>query len=318
MPDTKHLPLIIVNPKSAGGGTENRWAQTASDLAKHFGAFNVDFTRKRGDGIKLAKDAATSGTKFIIACGGDGTINEVANGILQSGEDVELGILPSGTGGDFRRTLNIPNAARDAAKVLHEGATKTIDAGKVTFFNHQNEQASRYFLNVSSFGLSAAINERVKAQNTLDWLPVSAIRGKASFALSTLQEVFESEFMTIRVSFDGNEAKLLNTINFCVANARYFGGGMKIAPDAKINDGFFDVVNIGDIKTAKILLNAYRLYSGSHLELAEVKSTLAQKIEVSPANKQTIFLETDGELPGRLPAIYEIVPRALKIRAPKQ
>jgi YegS/Rv2252/BmrU family lipid kinase len=310
--------LVIVNPKSAAGSTESRWTQIASDLRAHFGAFQVAFTKKQGDGIVLAKRAAENGRQFIIACGGDGTINEVANGILESGKSVELGILPSGTGGDFRRTLNVPNQAREAAKGLRLGTTKTIDVGRVTFLNHQDEKISRYFLNVSSFGLSAAINERVKAKNSFGWLPFNVIRGKAKFAFSTLQEVLDSEFTIIRVKIDEASEKRLNTINFCIANARYFGGGMKIAPNAHLDDGFFDVVNIGDIKTAKILLSAYKLYNGSHLELEEVKSTLAKRIEVSPVDSnQTIYIETDGELPGKLPAIYEIVPQALKMRVPK-
>lgn len=312
------MPLVIVNPKSAAGSTESRWAQIASDLRAHFGAFQVAFTKKPGDGIELAKRAAEQEQKFIIACGGDGTINEVANGILTSGKDVELGILPSGTGGDFRRTLGMPNQAREAAKALLDGATKTIDVGKVTFFNHRDERISRYFLNVSSFGLSASINERVKAKNSFGWLPFDALRGKAKFAFSTLREVLDSELTIVRVKIDDRETKLLNTINFCVANSRYFGGGMKIAPDAKLDDGFLDVVNIGDIKTAKILLNAHKLYNGSHLELEEVKSTLAKRIEVSTAQaNQIVFIETDGELPGKLPAVYEIVPQALRIRVPK-
>lgn len=312
------LPLVIVNPKSAAGATASHWAETASDLRTHFGAFQVAFTKKQGDGIKLAVRGAESGRKFIIACGGDGTINEVANGILQSEKDVELGVLPSGTGGDFRRTLGMPSNAREAAAKLKSGQTKIIDAGRVTFFNHDNEKVSRYFLNVSSFGLSASIIERVKTETSLKWLPNDLLRGKASFALSTLQEVLDLNFTTVRVSIDGAEEKSLNTINFCVANSRFFGGGMKIAPDAKLDDGFFDVVNIGDMRAAKILINAYTLYRGTHLELPEVKSALAKKIEVSPADSdQIILLETDGELPGRLPATFEIVPNALKIRVPR-
>ena len=316
--NSANLPLVIVNPKSAAGSTQSRWANNASDLRAHFGAFSVAFTKKQGDGIELAKRGIASGRKFIIACGGDGTINEVANGILETGEDVELGIFPSGTGGDFRRTLGMPSTAREVAKALREGVTKMIDVGKVTFLNHTDEQVSRYFLNVSSFGLSASINERVKSTNLFKWLPGNTLSGKSNFAFSTLQEVLETEFITVRVKIDDNDEKTLNTINFCVANARFFGGGMKIAPDAKINDGFFDVINIGDIKTAKIILNVYKLYNGSHLSLKEVKSTLAKKIEVKSVDKnQTIFIETDGELPGKLPAVYEIVPNALKIRVPK-
>ncbi len=317
--ENNHVPLVIVNPKSAGGATEARWARTASDLAKYFGAFAVEFTRSAGHAIEIARCAAQNNRRFIIACGGDGTINEVANGILESGADAELGILPSGTGGDFRRSLDIPNSTRAAAECLRDGVTKIIDVGKVSFINHAGENASRYFLNVSSFGLSAAINERVKTRSSLGWLPGDTLRGKAKFAISTLQEVLESEFTTVRVSIDGADEKLLNTTNFCVANARYFGGGMKIAPDAKIDDGFFDVVNIGDVRAAKILLNAYKLYNGSHLSLSEVKHKNARRVEVRPASGgETIYIETDGELPGRLPAIYEIIPGALKIRVPKQ
>ncbi|CAN5217677.1 diacylglycerol kinase family lipid kinase [soil metagenome] len=314
--NNSQLPLVIVNPKSAAGATESAWSATASDFRAHFGAFQVAFTKKHGDGVLLAKRAVEQGRKFVIACGGDGTINEVANGILESGGDVELGVLPSGTGGDFRRTLGLPTETREAAKSLRTGETKTIDVGKVTFINHEGDQMSRYFLNVSSFGLSASIIENVKTTTKLDWLPNNLLRGKASFALSTLQEVLGLDFVTVRVRMDDEAEKSLNTINFCVCNSRFFGGGMKIAPNAKINDGFLDVVNIGDIKTAKILLNAYALYRGSHLSLPEVKATLAKKIEVKATNDKEIHLEIDGELPGKLPATFEIVPNALKVRVP--
>jgi diacylglycerol kinase family enzyme len=122
----------------------------------------------------------------------------------------------------------------------------------------------------------------------------------------------------VRVRIDGGEENTLQTVNFCVANARYFGGGMKIAPDAKINDGFLDVINIGDIRTAKIILNAYTLYRGTHLDLTEVKDTLAKRIEARPLDPdQEIHIEIDGELAGRLPATYEVVPSSLRVRVPR-
>ena len=312
------MPLVIVNPKSAAGATSSRWTEIAADFRTHFGAFQVAFTKQPGDGTALAIRAVEAGRKFIIACGGDGTINEIANGILESGaEDTELGILPSGTGGDFRRTIGMPTEIREIGRALRTGKTRKIDVGRVTFQNFAGEIVSRYFLNVSSFGLSASIIENVKSTTSLKWLPHDLVRGKASFALSTLQEVLGLDFKTVRVKIDEKEETQLNTINFCVCNSRFFGGGMKIAPDAKINDGLFDVVNIGDIKTAKILLNAYTLYRGTHLSLSEVKSTLARKIEVSALNNEEIHIEIDGELPGKLPALYEIVPNALKIRVPQ-
>jgi YegS/Rv2252/BmrU family lipid kinase len=312
------LPLIIVNPKSASGATRDNWPAIASDLRTHFGPFQVAFTKGPGDGIDLAKRSAIEGRKLIIACGGDGTINEIANGILESGEDAELGIIPSGTGGDFRRTLGVPTELREAARSLKEGKTKTIDVGRVTFQDHDGETVSRYFLNVSSFGLAASIIERVKSSSSLNWLPLDTIRGRASFALSTLQEVVGLDAINVRVKIDDGEEKPLTTVNFCIANARYFGGGMMIAPEAKINDGFLDVINIGDIKTAKIILNAYTLYRGTHLDLSEVKDTLAKRIEARQLNDgDEVHIEIDGELLGKLPAVYEVVPNALRVRAPK-
>lgn len=311
------LPLIIVNPKSASGSTRDNWSSMASDIRTHFGPFQVAFTKGTGDGVDLAKRSAIEGRKFIIACGGDGTINEIANGIIESGEDCELGIIPSGTGGDFRRTLGIPTELREAARALKEGRTKKIDVGKVTFHDHDDKTLSRYFLNVSSFGLAASIIGRVKNSTSLNWLPLDTVRGRASFALSTLQEVVGIGATNVRVKIDNGDEKPLTTVNFCVANARYFGGGMMIAPKAKINDGFLDVINIGDINTAKIILNAYTLYRGTHLDLKEVKDTLAKRIEARPLNDgEEVHIEVDGELLGKLPAVYEVVPDILKVRVP--
>jgi len=308
---------VIVNPKSAGGSTQTRWSEIASDLRSHFGPFSVAFTKGPGDGREIAKRFIANGRRFIIACGGDGTINEVANGILESGEDVTLGIMPAGTGGDFRRSIGMASTPRDAAKQLRDGETKLIDVGKVAFTDHQGNEVSRYFLNVASFGLSASINDRVKKKGGMGWIPSETVRGKTKFALSTLQEVLDPEFHVVNVAIDGEEPSKLATLNFCVCNARYFGGGMRIAPDAVIDDGSLDLVNIGDLKTSKILLHGYKLYSGAHVQLPEVRSRLVKRIEVSPSEDgEIIELETDGEIPGRLPAVFEVVPKALRLRVP--
>ena len=312
------LPLVIVNPRSASGSTRDNWSMTSSELRAHFGPFSVAFTRAPGHAVELAERAASSGRGFIIACGGDGTVNEVANGIIDSGVDAELGILPSGTGGDFRRTIGMPRSNREAAARLRTGKTKTIDAGKVTFSDHLGKTVSRYFLNVASVGLAAEVIKRVKSATAFDWLPVESIRGKANFAFSTLREVIDPEPRLVRVRIDNGEERTLQSLAFCVANSRYFGGGMKIAPDAKITDGLLDIVNIGDISTARILLNAYSIYRGTHGSLREVKGAQAKMIEISSADQfGTILLETDGELPGRLPAKFEVVPNAIRIRVPR-
>jgi diacylglycerol kinase (ATP) len=297
------MSVVIVNPSSASGSTGEAWPQIASDLRSQFGAFRVVFTKKRGDAAALASEAARKGEKFVIACGGDGTISEVANGILSSGKDVELGILPSGTGGDFRRTLEIPSQSRAAARTLSTGRTVKIDVGRVSFIDHNGNEAMRYFVGVASCGMSTKVIERVKTE-------------KMSFAASLLQTAMRSEPTRLAVQLDDSHERNLVVLNLCIANARYFGGGMKIAPDAKLTDGKFDVVGVGDLSALKIFTSAPRVYMGSHLSMPEVSHALARKIIVRPHDRAAeVALEIDGELPGRLPATFQIIPKALRVRA---
>lgn len=313
------LPLIIANPESAGGSTRAAWPGIASELRSHFGPFSIAFTQRPGQAVELAAEAARKGVKLIIACGGDGTISEVANGILQSATSAELGILPSGTGGDFRRTLEIPARTRDAAEVLRNGQTRLIDVGRVTYINPAGAEDSRYFLGVASFGMSAAVIERVKTSGH-EWLPASApkwLSGRIAFGASMLQTAMASPATKVIVKLDDEHERHLTVANFCIANARYFGGGMKIAPDAKLTDGLFDVVVIGDLGARKILTNAPRIYVGSHLSMDQVHHSLAKKVIArAAATDEEITIEIDGELPGRLPATFQILPGALRVRCP--
>jgi diacylglycerol kinase (ATP) len=318
------LPLIIVNPESANGATRAAWPRIASDLRSHFGPFAIAFTDGPGQATVLAAASARKGVKFIVACGGDGTISEVANGILQSGANAELGILPSGTGGDFRRTLEIPARTSDAAHILRTGQTRSIDVGRVTFINSAGAEDNRYFLGVASFGMSVEVIDRVKNKGS-DWLPGEWLRGsgsgwisgRVSFGVSMLQTAMSSPTAEVVVQLDADHERHLKVANFCIANARYFGGGMKIAPHAKLDDGYFDVVAIDDLGAVKIVTNAPRLYSGTHLSLPEVSHALARTISARPAKSgEVIMIEVDGELPGRLPATFQILPAALKVRCP--
>ena len=313
------LPLVVINPESAGGVTRDAWPRMASDLRAHFGSFTTAFTTKAGDATDLAAEAARKGAKLIIACGGDGTISEVANGILSSGKNAELGILPSGTGGDFRRTLGIPARARNAARILGEGKTRAIDVGRVTFINHQGAQDTRYLLGIASFGMSAAVIDRVK-EGGPGWLPSDApkwLRGRIAYGASMFQTAMSSPKIRVVIQLDDKNEQHLTVANVCIANARYFGGGMKIAPGAKLTDGQFDVITIGDLGSLKILTNAPRIYLGSHLSMDQVHHALARKVVARPANKnKQIAIEVDGELPGFLPATFQVVPKALRVRCP--
>jgi diacylglycerol kinase (ATP) len=278
------------------------WPQIASDLRSHFGSFRAVFTRHRGDAVAIASEAAGKGEKLIIACGGDGTISEVANGILTSGKDAELGILPSGTGGDFRRTLEIPSRTRDAARILRTGRSVRIDVGRVSYTDENGSDATRYFVGVASCGMSTKVIERVKTD-------------EVSFASALLKTAMRNTPVRLLVQLDDSHERHLVVSNLCIANARYFGGGMKIAPDAKLTDGKFDIISIGDLSAMKIFTSAPRVYTGSHLSMPEVSHALARKITVRASDRSTeVALEVDGELPGKLPATFQIVPEALRVR----
>jgi diacylglycerol kinase (ATP) len=312
------LPVVIINPQSAGGSTRAAWPKIASELATHFGPYTCKFTESPGDAIELASAAARKGIKLIIACGGDGTISEVANGILSSGADAELGILPSGTGGDFRKTIGIPNRVSDAALILKTGHTCFIDVGRIAFINEAGDHEGRYFLGVASFGMSADVIARLKEDGPR-WLPSKEkwLGGRLSFAYAMLQTVMKTDMTRVIVQLDDAPERLMTVTNLCVANARYFGGGMKIAPAAKIADGKFDVISIGDLGAGRIVLNAPRLYAGAHLGMPEVGHALARMVTARAVDvKSRVAIEVDGELPGYLPATFHVLSNALRVRCP--
>ncbi|MCA1817708.1 MAG: diacylglycerol kinase family lipid kinase [Acidobacteria bacterium] len=268
----------------------------------------------------IAEREARAGRRLVVACGGDGTISEVACGILDAGAEAELGVLPSGTGGDFRRTLGVPTRTADAARTLRDGRTVTIDAGRVVFTNRGGGRESRCFVNVASCGMGGEVIRRVKGSGSQS--PVargaSALAGgRASYALASARAALSFERPALRVRLDEKPERRIVVTNFCVANARYFGGGMKIAPDANLADGLFDVVAVGDLGAASIFANAYKLYLGTHLGMAQVHHARAGRVSVAAADEgEKVLLEVDGELVGRLPATFEILPRALRVRVP--
>ena len=314
------LPLVIVNPASADGATREVWPKFASDLRTHFGPFTVAFTEGVGHGRALAAEAAQQGTKLIIACGGDGTISEVANGILESNQETELGILPGGTGSDFRRSLRMPTNRAAAARALRDGHMRVIDVARVTFVNDSGERETRFFVNVASFGMSTEVLSRTASGESKKWIPGFAPRklgSKLSYAAATVQTTLAASPIEVHIQLDEEPERRLRVAEFCVANARYYGGAMKIAPDAKLDDGWLDVVSIGDASAFRILSNAPRLYFGAHLRMDEVNHALAKQIVARPVKKdQEVPIELDGEVVGRLPATFQIVPLALRVRCP--
>jgi YegS/Rv2252/BmrU family lipid kinase len=304
------LPLIIVNPKSGRGISQQKWASCAAAIGENFGPFQCRFTEGKGDASRIAEEEAAAGRKLIVAMGGDGTISEVANGILRSQSNVaELGILPAGTGSDFRKSLEIPSNLRDASRKLKHAASKTMDAGKLEYVSHEGVREQRFFINTASFGMSGRVADRANRSAKI-------LGGVVTYAAATLRSLVSLTYPEVRLQVDGGQPYRLKIVTVAVANGPSFGGGMKIATNAKLDDGFFDVTIIGDLRTSQILLHSYRLYSGALKGINKVAVMRSRRLIAEPVNAQgsPILLEVDGETPGRLPATFEILPAALRIR----
>src|SRR3989442_3504332 len=241
------LPLVIVNPASADGATGEKWPKIASDLRTHFGSYSVAMTEARGHARILAAEAAMQGTKLIIACGGDGTISEVANGIIDSSSEAELGVLPAGTGSDFRRSIGVPANVAAAARALRDGRTKIVDTVRVAFINDKGERETRYSVNVASFGLSTKVLDHASSGEAKKWLPGFTPRklgSKLSYAAATVQTTLAATPADVRVQIDGEAERRLRDSGFCVSNVRYYGGAMMFSPKSDLDDGDFEVVTI--------------------------------------------------------------------------
>jgi len=301
--------VIIVNPKSGRGLTQQQWASITAKLNSILGSFDVRFTESRNDAIRIASEEAAAGRELIIAFGGDGTISEVVNGLMQNiASGSQVGILPHGTGGDFRRTLGLPNSLEKVAERLRDSRTQKVDVGKVTFNDNDGKKRERYFINISSFGMSGHVARRANESS-------KTFGGHITFAAATIRTGLSFTNPEVFIQIDDLEPQRLRITNVCIANGRYFGGGMKVAPQASLTDGLFDVVMIGALSMTEMVTKGYRIYAGTHLDLANVGFSHGKRVKAWAADPATqISIEVDGETPGHLPVEYEIVPAAINLR----
>jgi YegS/Rv2252/BmrU family lipid kinase len=302
-------PVVIVNPRSGGGISDKQWAQMVAPLTDGLGPFDVRRTERAGDGRRLALDEAAAGRGLIVALGGDGTISEVADGIIASGLRAELGVVNRGTGGDLRRTLGLPKDLAEGARRVRETPARTIDVGRATCVGADGAPVTRHFINVASFGLSAAVAGRANASN-------KRLGPQVAFLGALVRTLVTYDNVDVTLAIDGGEPSRHRLLLGAIGNARFFGGGMKICPEAELTDGLFDVVTVGDLGKLAVMLKTNRLYDGSHLSMKEVASTRARRVEIRPveASETRIHVEMDGESPGFLPATFEMVPAALRLR----
>ncbi len=241
----------------------------------------------------------------MVAVGGDGTVNEVAQG-LAGLPGVELAVIPRGTGWDFVRTYGIPRRLEDAVAVARDGRPRTIDLGRASFRAWDGSEAETYFANIASAGMSGAIAKRANETS-------KALGGKASYLWSTLAVFARWRNDEVLVTVDG-QRRTGRMHDVVVANGRFFGGGMMICPEAEPDDGLFDVLLIGDLTKRDLLLTLPKTYRGRHLPHPKAELLRGATVEVdAPA---PLPVELDGEQPGTTPARFELVPQALRLRVP--
>jgi YegS/Rv2252/BmrU family lipid kinase len=296
--------FFLVNPASDNGATGKRWPELAHRAERLGLSGETLFSERPGHLIELARGAVERGATLVVAVGGDGTLNETVNGV--AGRDVDLATIPLGTGMDFVRTYGIPTRFEDAVRVALDGTPRTIDAGRVRYRTWGGEEAERWFANVGSVGMSGAVAQRANGMS-------KALGGKVTFFYALTRVFLEWENTEVTVTFDEGERRG-RMHDVIVANGVWHGGGMMLAPDARPDDGRFDVVLIGDVSKVDFLTTAPKIYKGRHVAHPKVEVVRSARVAVDAGERLPI--EVEGEQVGTTPAVFEVVPGALRLRVP--
>ena len=249
----------------------------------------------------LAQAARETNGSLLVVVGGDGTVSEVVNGVAGTG--AEIALLSSGTGEDFGRTHGVPDSFDDAVRTVLDGETRTIDVGRVEC----EGSPGRFFANVGSAGMSGAVARRANAMS-------KALGGKVTFFYALTRVFLEWENTEVVVKLDDGERRG-RMHDVIVANGVWHGGGMMLAPEAKSDDGLFDVVFIGDVGKVDFLTTAPKIYKGKHVAHPKVEVVRSAHVDVDAS--EHLPIEVEGEQVGTTPAAFEVVPGALRVRVPR-
>lgn len=302
---------FVVNPNSANGRTGKLWPEIKPLAESVLGEVGFGLTDRPMHAMELAREALKSGWEMIVSLGGDGTNNEVANGFFEDDKpinpDAVMGVVCSGTGSDLIRTINVPRDFHESVPLLAGRDARPTDVGRMTLRGHDGKDVVRYFINIASFGIGGEVDELVNNSSKL-------LGGKASFLWASVRGTLAYNNRSVTIRLDGGELLERKVFNAVVANGQYFGAAMRPAPDAVIDDGRFDVVIMGDFTFFEQLSLSRSIYTGEHLKMKKVESFRAKKIEADSSER--VLLDVDGEQPGMLPASFEILPGAIRMKRP--
>jgi diacylglycerol kinase (ATP) len=299
--------FVIINPNAGNGKGRKDWHKISLFLSGEGIHFTERFTNQKGHAMDLTREAIASGFRKIITVGGDGTLNEVVNGVFNNpfcgSSDVALALIPVGTGNDWGRMFGIPSDYQKSARIIHDFKVMNHDAGIVRFHNGDTEH-SRYFINIAGLGFESEVVRRTNYQKD------KGRGGKLIYLYNLLCSLFSYKNTPVHITIDGDEKEAV-VFSINVGNGRFCGGGMRQTPGAVPDDGMLDVTVIRNIGKIEIIRKLKILYDGTILSHPMIDGYKCRNIKVS--SDSILYTEADGESLGHTPAEFSIVPAGLTI-----
>lgn len=303
--------LVIINPASSAGRTGRRQGEILAAMERHFGrGFSLFVTKRPKDAISSAREASLRGIELVIAVGGDGTFQEVVNGLMEaaraSGRRPQLGLINAGTGHGFAQSLGLPTRLDAQCAGIASGNIRRIDIGRATFSDRGGRPVERYFVNECQAGIGGRVVEKVQGGH-------KRLGGFLGFGLATLTTALSYPNRSIRFSLDDGPEQSGPFIGIVAANGNSMAGGMKLAPRATVDDGELDILLMHGQTLPQRLRNFPKIYSGTHLGSPKFGTLRGRSLSL--ASEDRVSFEADGEPFGELPCRIEVVPSAFEVRA---
>ena len=299
---------VIINPAAGGGRAGRQWSQHEAELRDAIGWFEPVFSTSEQNATALAAEAAKDCGR-VIAVGGDGTVNEVVNGLAAVATSPEFGVIGVGTGNDFARALGIGSGWSHGIDALRDGKPRSIDLGLIRFTRPDGKRGQHWFANAADLGLIGEVVADAEKSRLKRWLG-----SKLAYPLHAVVVLSRYKGHRIAIEQDGGRREI-DILAVAVANGRSFGGGMKIAPHAEFDDGLLDVIVVA--KKPKVRASDLRLlYAGTHLNHPAVSHFRTAKVRFETVDGSTMLCDADGELLGTAPCEIEVVRDKLRVIAP--
>lgn len=308
-PVSTSLLHVIINPAAGGGRAGRRWPQFEAEMTRHGYDIKPSFTSGPGDATRLARQFAYEGARTIVCVGGDGTANEIVNGLIDGGQPINpetrLALIPCGTGKDLGRTLGTGDV-ESMLRALADGTTAMIDVGRVTCRDARTgEPVTRYFANVADAGIGAETAARINRSS-------KALGGFISYLSGAVRSIVAFKPWDVTVEVDGAPMYAGSAGMVVFANGRYFAGGMKVAPDASLCDGMLDIFVLKGVGKRVLLTSLLpRVYRGKHVGQPGIIHLTGSQAMVACA--AGMLLELDGEQVGETPVMVDVLPRVLRV-----